>query len=167
MFLLRNPKVLIVIVGLVGAIVFFFPENDEKYLKKTTLKIMDTLTSSVDPSHIPTLMKKVRQVNQFLHFSIELKLLQDDQVLFERKSISEINSLLVMHFKRNNAFTFQAIEKKDIKIQFSETENKTKKAQVSFSVRGQIDSKDFNCQMKMDWNDDKEWLMNRITGFCV
>lgn len=161
MALLLNFKFLVFLAGAAVAGFFFWPENDEKYLKKTTLKMIDLLVSPLDSSHVPSVIGRVRQVTEPLHFSVKFEVSQNDQVFFKRESASSVRAIVGSYFGSKEKLTLKSVKEENLKVQVSK-ENSQKTAQVSFLITGQLQGADMSCQVNMGWKHEKEWRIYHI-----
>ncbi len=166
MVLLRNPKILIILVGIAGAVYFFFLESDEDYLKKTTLKMIDLLVSPLDSSNMASVIGRVRKVTEPMHFSVKFEVSKNDQVIFERESAAAMRSMVGSYFGAKEKLTLQSVKEENLTTQVSKASDEKKTGQVSFLITGQADSASMSCQIKMDWKyEKKDWRIYQIKAF--
>ena len=164
MALLGNFKFLALLAGLAGAVFFFWPEGDEKYLKKTTLKMISALVSPLDSSNMSSVLGRVRQVSEPLHFSVKFEVSQNNQVIFKKESASSLRSMTGSYFGAKDKLQLHSVKEENLKVQVLK-EDSQKTAEVSFLITGQAQGESMSCQVKMDWKYDKEWRIYHIKAW--
>ncbi len=142
---------------------FFWPESDEKYLKKSTLKMIDLLVSPLDSSDMSSLVGRVRKVVEPLHFSVQFEVSQNGRVLFKRESAADLRSLTGMYFKSEGRLALKNVKEENLTVQLSEENGKS--AQVNFSITGQSQSRPLSCRVRIDWKYEKDWRIYHIRAF--
>lgn len=166
MVLLKNFKILILLAGIAGAIYFFFSESDENYLKKTTLRMIDLLVAPLESSNMSSMIGRVRQVTEPMHFSVKLEISQNDQVIFKRESAASIRSMVGSYFGAKEKLTLESVKEENLTAQVSKESDGKKTGQVSFLITGQAEGASLSCQVKMDWKyEKKDWRIYHIKAF--
>ena len=117
MALLGNFKILALLAGLIGAVFFFWPDNDEKYLKKTTLKMISALVDPLDSSNMSSVVGRVRRVSEPLHFSVKFEIYQKGQVIFKRESASSIRSMAGSYFGAKEKLKLKSVKEESLTVQ--------------------------------------------------
>jgi len=163
---LKNVKVLILLAGIAGAIYFLFLESDEDYLKKTTLKMIDLLVSPLDSSNMSSVIGRVRQVTEPMHFSIKFEVFQNEQVLFKRESSASMRSMIGAYFGAKEKLTLHSVKEENLTAQVLKESSEMKTGQVFFLITGQAKGSSVSCQVKMDWRyEKKNWRIYHIKAF--
>ena len=163
--MIGNFKLWVLLAGFAGAVFFFWPESDEAYLKKATLKMIDLLVAPLDSSNMSSMIGRVRQVVEPMHFSVKFEVSQNDQVTFKRESAAEMRSLTGMYFKAEERLKLQSVKEENLAVQVSKESSKQKTAQVSFLITGRTTNESMSCQVTMDWKHEKEWKIYHIKAF--
>lgn len=167
MALLKNIKVLILLAGIATAVYFFFfLESDEDYLKKTTVKMIDLLASPLDSSNMSSLIGRVRQVTEPMHFSIKFEVSQNDKIIFKRESAASMRSVVGGYFRAKDKLALHSVKEENLTAQVVKESSEKKTGQVSFLITGQAEDSSMSCQIKMDWKYEKRnWRIYHIKAF--
>ena len=166
MVLLRNPKLLILLAGIAGAVFFFWPESDEDYLKKTTLKMIDSLVAPLESSNMASVIGRVRQVTEPMHFSVKFEVSKNDQVVVKRESAAAMRAMVGSYFGAKEKLKLQSVKEENLTAQVLKESDEKKTAQVSFLITGQAEGASMSCQLKMDWKyEKKNWRIYHIKAF--
>ncbi|MDE0152019.1 MAG: hypothetical protein OXK80_05965 [Bdellovibrionales bacterium] len=159
----QNLKLLVLLAGIAGAVFFFWPENDEEYLKKTTLKMIDLLVAPLESSNMASVVGRVRQVTEPMHFSVKFEISQNDRVIFKRESASSIRSMVGSYFGAKERLTLDSVKEENLTAQVLKESNDKKTGDVSFLITGQAGNSSMSCQVQMDWKyEKKEWRIYYI-----
>ena len=155
-------KYLLIAVAFIGAAYFlFFRTNDEQYIKKTTLHIIDQMSEPADITKMAAIFRRIKSITEPMHFSIEVSLSQDGKILVKEDSLNQVRSLLATYFKKQPRFQLRKITKDDMKFSMDKTKDQ-KSASLQFLVQGGAKDKNYSCQVFMDWKYQKEWKIHKI-----
>ena len=154
----RNFKLLFFLVGIVALSIFLWPESDEAYLKKTTLKIIDLLVSPLDSSNKASMIGRMRKITDPIHFSVKFEVFQNEERVFKRESEASLRSVIGAYFGAKDKITLEAVKEENLVVQVFE--EKEKRGEVSFLITGKVQGTDMSCQVKMDWKyEEKKWYI--------
>ena len=163
---MSNLKLFILLAGIAGAVFFFWPENDEDYLKKTTLKMIDLLVAPLESSNMASVVGRVRQVTEPMHFSIKFEISQNDQITFKRESAASMRSMVGAYFGAKEKLILESVKEENLTAQVVKESNEKKIGKVSFLITGQAEGSSMSCQIEMDWKyEKKEWRIYYIKAF--
>ena len=141
----------------------FFRSNDEKYIKQTTLEMIDLMAEPVSTSKMTTVLRRIRDIADPMHFSILIVVSDPNKEILKNESLSQVKSLLGHYFKNQPQFQMKKLDLDD--LEFSMKENGDKKsAHLSFVLQGGSKEKVYSCQVLMEWKYDKEWKVYKIEG---
>lgn len=161
--MISNLKLLILMAGIAGVVFFFWPESDEEYLKKTTLKMIDLLVAPLESSNMASVVGRVRRVTEPMHFSVNFEISQNSQVVFKRESAASIRSMVGAYFGAKEKLTLESVKEENLIAQVLKESNDKKTGNVSFLITGQTESAGMSCQVQMDWKyEKKEWRIYYI-----
>ncbi|MDE0119265.1 MAG: hypothetical protein OXM55_04565 [Bdellovibrionales bacterium] len=115
--------VLLVIVLLIVASFYFF-QSDEKYIKKTTVKLLKLAVPSSTPLSTPAMLKKVNIMSKHIHFSVEYEIHINGHV-YQDSSLADLRSSMLVYFRRsdNNKWQVDLPEKQEINVKIDSSED--------------------------------------------
>ncbi len=145
-----------------GSFVLF--QNDEKYLKKHTIKLLHIVSPSSTPSSTATMFRKIHEIAKYMHFSVEYEV-KTEQYFYKNQSLANLRSALAGYFKqpdKNWRINIPSAKELNVTISKSE-ENKT--AEVSFTVKATQGNKKLSCNSLINWIKEKKWLIHKIKVF--
>ena len=158
-------KYLLIGISFTGVLYFFFfRTNDEQYIKKTTLHIIDQMAEPANVSQMASILRRVKSITEPMYFGVELSLSQDGRVLVKEDSLNQVRSLLATYFKEQPRFQLKKITEDDMKFSMNKTKDQ-KSASLQFLVQGGAQGKNYSCQVHMDWQHDEEWKIHKIKAF--
>ena len=147
-----------VIFLIIGVFVFFLMENDEKYLQKTTFKLLNLASVPVQEINLVALLKRVEQMAKYVHFDVQFKLQANGQT-WEGRSAGELRTLLLTYFKRGGLAQITA-DNMSIQIDSS-----TPKGHVRFKAHGLQGDNKVSCEAHLVWIKEKKWFIKEIEVF--
>jgi len=154
--MVQKLKLLALLAGIAGAVFFFWPESDEEYLKKTTLKMIGLLAAPLDSSDMSSVIGRVRQITEPMHFSLRFEVSQNDQVIFQRESKASIRSMVGSYFGAKEKLTLDFLKEENLAAQVLKKGSDEKTGQVSFLITGQAEGASMSCQVEIDWKYSKK-----------
>lgn len=143
------------------ALIFYF-QTDRVYLKRKTIKILNTVSSSASPLPQITLAK-INEIAKYMHFSIQYEV-NFNHRLYQDHSLSQLRGALFAYFQAGNAARIQHPKDEEIYIVFS-TEDSHKVAEMSFPVKINWQAQEFLCRVQIDWKKQSSWQAHKIKMF--
>ena len=156
----KNFRLIAVICFIIGVFVFLFWENDEKYLRKTTLKLLKLASVPVQDTNPVTLLKRVEQIAKHVHFDVQFKLQVNGQT-WEERSAGEFRTLLLAYFK-NGGLAQITVDDMSIRIEDSSS---PRKGHVRLKVHGLQREAKISCEALLVWIKEKKWFIKEIEVF--
>ena len=151
----KNFRLFAVILFIIGVFVFFFWESDEKYLKKTTLKLIKLASIPVQNANPVTLLNRVEQIAKHIHFDVRFKLQANGQI-WEDQSAGEFRNLLLVYFKRGGLTQITA-DNMSVRMDPS-----TSDGHVQFKAHGLQRENKISCEVFLVWTKEKKWFIKKI-----
>ena len=156
-----NIKILVFSLIVIGGAFFFF-RSDTAYLKKTTIKLIKTVSPMTTPLPQMTLLRKVQSVAKHIHFSVQYEIEWNNRV-YQDRSLSKFRAVLTSYFKQIKEGKPNTPNKKDLQVTIKEGEPKS--AEVQFPLKVFWREKQANCQVVLHWIKEKKWFINKIKVF--
>ncbi len=137
-------------------------QNDEKYLKKSTIKLLNLISPSALSQ--PALFRKIHEITKYVHFSVEYEV-KVDQYFYKDRSLANLRSSLATYFSRSHKnwnIAIPSAKELNVKI-FQSKENKT--AEVAFPIKASEGDKKLSCESLVHWIKEKKWLIQKVKVF--
>lgn len=154
----KNLRLFAIISFIISVFIFFFWENDEKYLRKTTFKLLKLASVPVQDTNPVTLLKRVEQIAKYVHFDVQFKLQANGQV-WEDHSSGEFRTLLLIYFRRGGLTQITA---DNMSVQ---VDSSTSTGHVRFKVHGLRRENKVSCEAHLVWIQEKKWFIKEIKVF--
>lgn len=138
-------------------LILFFWENDEKYLKKTTFKLLKLASVSKQETNPIALLKRVEKIAKHIHFDVQFKLQANEQT-WEDRSAGEFRTFLLTYFKMGGV---SQITGEDFSIQMDAT-TPLPQAHVRLKVHGKREESSVSCEAYLLWIKEKKWFLRNL-----
>ncbi len=152
-----------VVLSLLVGLYFFLQPNDEKYIKKTTLQIIDQMVQPANTSKMAAILRRIRNITEPMHFSIKVIFSRNNEVIFKENSVSQVRTLLGSYFKNQPRFRLKTLKQDDLNFSIQDSGNQ-KTAQLSFLLQGGRQERSYSCKVRMGWRHEKDWKIYKIEG---
>ena len=145
------------------SVYFFFRFDDEKHIKKTTLQMINQMATPIDISKMAAVLRRIRNITEPMHFSINIIFSEDDRILFKEESLAQVKGLLGAYFKNQPTFQLKKLNYDNLHFSIQEKEDQ-KIAALSFVLQGGAKGRTYKCRVLMGWKYEKEWKIYEIKG---
>ena len=153
-------KIAVFSLALLLSAVFFFWENDESYLEKTTLDLLNRLSLSAPIKNNRALLKRLESVGRHFHFDVNFKFHVNGRE-WKGRSSGELRSLLAVYFKQGG---FSGIRGDALSVQVdSSLEIRT--GRVTFKFHGLREKDPVSCEVRLEWIKEKKWFIKTVEVF--
>ncbi len=157
--LVSKVKYIVLAVLLAGGATFFF-QNDEKYIRKKTIKLINLAVPPVVSPSNTALFRRIHEIAKYIHFSVQYKI-NFGHTVYQNRSLSKLRSLMTVYFKKNSNWKVEKPLKENIHITISPAEgNKT--AEVNFNITITRENKQLSCKALLHWIKEKKWLIHKM-----
>ena len=153
--------ILLIIAALIAA--FYFFQSDEKYIKKTTVKLLKLAVSPATPLSTTAMLNKTNTIAKHIHFSVQYEVNINDHV-YQDRSLADLRSSMLVYFRQPNNWQVDIPVKQEINVKIDSSEgNKT--AEAFFNIKIEKENKKASCNALLHWIKEKKWLINQIKVF--
>ena len=162
-----NKNLLYILLGTIILIVasFYFLQSDEKYIKKTTVKLLNLVVPSSPSLSTTAILKKVNTMSEYVHFSVQYEININGHV-HQDSSLADLRSSMMVYFRKfgNNKWQVDVPAKQEINVKIHSSEGR-KTAEVSFNIKVAKEGKKASCETTLNWIKEKQWLIHKIRVF--
>lgn len=158
-FFWKNGKYLLPILITVFFL-WYFLQNDEKYLKRKTKELILLASFSSPLSELKTI-SRINKITDLLSIDVLLKA-EFQEKKRTVKNIQEVKSFLFPYFLQTQNARWD-IEHLTVNLENKTKNNKT--AFVSLTVKGTFNNKNLQCNVSLKWKKKRKWLINHIQVF--
>lgn len=141
-------------------LLWHFPQNNEKYLKRKTKELVQLASFSSPLSELKAI-SRINKITAFLNFDVFLKA-EDQGRKFTAKNLQEVKSFLFPYFLQSQIAKWDA---EDLTVKLDKPTKDSKTASVFLTVKGHLNSKPLQCKAHLKWENKKKWLISRIQVF--
>ena len=169
----KNFRFSVIFLIIIGVFIFFFWESDEKYLQKTTLKLLKLASVPVQDTNPVALLKRVEQIAKHIHFDVRFKLQVNGQT-WENRSAGELRTLLLAYFQRGGLAQI-TVDNLSVRINSpgqsredlpdSPANSSTSTGHVRFKAHGLRRENKVSCEVLLVWIQEKKWFIKEIEVF--
>ena len=153
-------KILVIIFCVTGIVTYVFFQNEERYIKRQTEKLIQKASFKTHQSDI-ALLRRVSEIAKKIHVRIQLKAEYEGK-LYETNSLNEFRSLLFAYFKIRSK---EILEYKNLTVKRGSGKNHFL---VYFDFLFKRIEKQMICKALVEWIKEKKWYVKKIeVSSCI
>ena len=139
---------------------WYFLQNDAKYLKRKTKELILLASFSSPLSELKTI-SRINKITALLHFDVLFKAeFQGKEQT--AKNLQKVKSFMFPYFLQAQNAEWDA---ENLIVKLEEKTKDSKTASVSLTVKGHFNNKPLQCKAHLKWKKKKKWLINHIQVF--
>lgn len=142
---------------LIGGGLWYFLQNESKYLEKKTGRFI-SLTSLSGPVSQIQATRRINEMEKLLRFDIHMEL-KIQKEIYTAGNLQQTKSFFLTYFMEAQSAQWK---KENLNVKMNEKENT---ALVSFSIKGNYNERQLHCKVYFQWLKEYRWLIQSIQVF--
>ena len=137
---------------------FLLWESDEKYLRKTTLRLLKSASAPGGGQNPVAFLRRVDKTAKHFHFDVIFQLRAGGRIR-KGRSAGELRALLLVYFKQGGLAEVTA---EDLTVQ---KKPESDDYLVRFTARGRRGEESVSCKVSLTWIKEKKWFIKEVEVF--